>query len=1324
MARYTIDFSTNASAIVREIEKVNAAIAKTVRTGKTVSIDIDASQLSQGINASFKQLDKEIAKYQRRLRKLQIGSPEFTGLAGQIGAREGVRERGRMQAQAAGLRQQAFAFEPGSAVALTKALQAAKIEASQIKPSTEEWMELQKRIGALKLDLQKADQLAENVQMQQNLGAFSPGSLNALEAKLTILRNRAKEISPSTTEWKQLNKEIVQTEQAIEKQTRRPLTKGQRFGAAGGAFLYGGGLGGGVGSAVGGITGGLVGGVPGAFTGAAIGQAVDNLQVMTAGMVEQAVTIKKLQMGLATASNSFSDFAQATQEVEQIASRLLIPLDQAYRKFTQLRASTIALGYDTETTGKLFEGTAAAVLRAGGSMDDVDGAMRAVVQVFSKGKLTAEELRGQLAERLPGAVVEFAQSSGMSVQELDKAFEAGQTSIDDFVVFLRQKAKDSENFTDEMAVSSEYAGARMAKAFEKLRINIGKSFQPMGAAIQDFATRSVDFLDKVIKKLIELQFIQPGAQYYIAENLAKGGNIEDLKKQLAEAEALLERTKRAQAGFAYGGGGSIFDALFGGLTGKQGSEDKVRALKEAIKEQEKFEKLTKQRQVQQRTQEEKDDRGKKLLEAIEKREESIANARKQREEEIASIRENALKQIETIERRYRDEKLRSERELGRVQREIAASAEERSLLEREARSALTGEDPALIEQERQLGEAIRRYTEEKVSIEEQEQDRRLAKDRELEDFKKNNADAINKANEKYAKQIGEIQRAYAKTVAKLIEDGTGNGAKRLAKAGQLMALMISQASAQSNFQRISGLPIRPAQGGVNVAGQIYTNKEAFGAELTRSALSSNLAPTDIQSLIVTGKNYFDAVIEGQRLTAEFGRLFEQSAQAATVALPTVNLGDLEARFKAAQSPADGVAASVRDAREELNQQENILTALQSTFTEIGASKNKELRDLIEQDNLISAQIDLINGGMLPALAEQEAANDRQFEQAMARAKAAASQTAAATQDSKVQAEIERLLQNQLNTIEAMRKEYNTQSQILRDRAAILEASKIQAETRMTGRGLGAGFINEAATAFEGQLLKGVDPEGAALVAKATEQLTIAKTAADALQSSINGIGTAFGTAMTTGVANLVAGTTTAKEVFAEFLRSIGQALLSAAGQMIATYTAIGIAKIFAGMGGGGGGGLEPNTAAGNAAFMQRTGALGFANGGIALGGFQAFANGGIVKGPTLGLVGEGRYNEAVVPLPDGKSIPVQLGGRTARDLMGGNAPGMPQQTSLNMSFETTKINGVEYVSRDQLEQAMAETRRASISGGARQGMAMTLDKIRQSPSTRSRIGMR
>jgi hypothetical protein len=52
-----------------------------------------------------------------------------------------------------------------------------------------------------------------------------------------------------------------------------------------------------------------------------------------------------------------------------------------------------------------------------------------------------------------------------------------------------------------------------------------------------------------------------------------------------------------------------------------------------------------------------------------------------------------------------------------------------------------------------------------------------------------------------------------------------------------------------------------------------------------------------------------------------------------------------------------------------------------------------------------------------------------------------------------------------------------------------------------------------------------------------------------------------------------------------------------------------------------------------------------ADGGIAKGGIKSFANGGIVRAPTLGLVGEGRRDEAIVPLPNNREIPVDLKGQ-------------------------------------------------------------------------------
>lgn len=131
-----------------------------------------------------------------------------------------------------------------------------------------------------------------------------------------------------------------------------------------------------------------------------------------------------------------------------------------------------------------------------------------------------------------------------------------------------------------------------------------------------------------------------------------------------------------------------------------------------------------------------------------------------------------------------------------------------------------------------------------------------------------------------------------------------------------------------------------------------------------------------------------------------------------------------------------------------------------------------------------------------------------------------------------------------------------------------------------------------------------------------------------------------------------------------------------------------------------------------------------ANGAVWQGGFQAFANGGMVSGPTLGLIGEGKYNEAIVPLPNGKAIPVQLNSDSIREKMSGSSNGgSVVSPMLSMNFETTTINNVEYVSRDQLERAMMETRKLATRDGARQGANLAIDKLQQSPTTRRKIGI-
>jgi len=224
-----------------------------------------------------------------------------------------------------------------------------------------------------------------------------------------------------------------------------------------------------------------------------------------------------------------------------------------------------------------------------------------------------------------------------------------------------------------------------------------------------------------------------------------------------------------------------------------------------------------------------------------------------------------------------------------------------------------------------------------------------------------------------------------------------------------------------------------------------------------------------------------------------------------------------------------------------------------------------------------------------------------------------------------------------------------------------------------------------------------------------------------------GIGDAVGNSLTKGVQGLIEGTTTAQQVFADFLKSVGDILMQEGAKMIATYTAIAIARSLAGLFGGGGG--LPSFGDGGGFGSFEGGALGTASGGLGGGDFTSFlpgksfykAAGGPVSSNSTYMVGE-KGPELFVPSAAGTIIPA---GPTAgiREAMANGNGQSNASPVLNMSFESSTINGVEYVSRDQLETAMMETRRQASRDGAKRGMTMTLDRLQQSPSTRSRIGL-
>jgi hypothetical protein len=198
---------------------------------------------------------------------------------------------------------------------------------------------------------------------------------------------------------------------------------------------------------------------------------------------------------------------------------------------------------------------------------------------------------------------------------------------------------------------------------------------------------------------------------------------------------------------------------------------------------------------------------------------------------------------------------------------------------------------------------------------------------------------------------------------------------------------------------------------------------------------------------------------------------------------------------------------------------------------------------------------------------------------------------------------------------------------------------------------------------------------------------------------------------------VVEGTKTAKEAFADFLRSIASILMDAAKQMIATYIAIGVARAFAGMG-------TPGSGESAASYgMPHLGE--FSKAPVP---FTGFADGGYVSGPTNALVGEGGESEYIIPESKmresmarysrgarGSSVIPEAGGSGTSGEGGGVAVAAP----IDVRYSVERINSVDYVTADQFQQGMQQ----AATQGAKQGEQQTLKRLQMSGSTRRRIGI-
>lgn len=159
-------------------------------------------------------------------------------------------------------------------------------------------------------------------------------------------------------------------------------------------------------------------------------------------------TIKKLDAQNAALKQIFESEAQVGFQKEYLADITnrygleLVTTTDAYGKYAAAIRGTVLEGEKGRAVFASFSGASS---RLGLNAEQQTGIFRALEQMISKGNVQAEELRGQLGDRMPGAFKLFADAAGVSTKELGEMMKAGDVLSADILPKVAAKLDEMYN---------------------------------------------------------------------------------------------------------------------------------------------------------------------------------------------------------------------------------------------------------------------------------------------------------------------------------------------------------------------------------------------------------------------------------------------------------------------------------------------------------------------------------------------------------------------------------------------------------------------------------------------------------------------------------------------------------------------------------------------------------------------------------------------------------------------------------------------------------------------------------------------------------------
>lgn len=201
---------------------------------------------------------------------------------------------------------------------------------------------------------------------------------------------------------------------------------------------------------------------------------------------------------LASLTGSQEKATQAMSYAAAVAKKLGTDVNETAKTWVSFDNTMRALGQNAGQSKQFFETLSYAILSTGGSMDDVNETVEEFREGLTEGTLSGENLEQILRERLPRAMVEMANSTGMSVDELGEFLESGadiNTLLPELEAGIRKAYGAIQNVT-----GIDAALNRVKLSFDALfRDTSSGSMQGVESVINGIAN-AIDWLNQEIEK--------------------------------------------------------------------------------------------------------------------------------------------------------------------------------------------------------------------------------------------------------------------------------------------------------------------------------------------------------------------------------------------------------------------------------------------------------------------------------------------------------------------------------------------------------------------------------------------------------------------------------------------------------------------------------------------------------------------------------------------------------------------------------------------------------------------------------------------------------